>query len=318
MFMTLYVYGTGCAAGDLIDEALPAENVTAFVEREGGGCFLGKPVITLEELARREFDLLIVAGRDAERVENACAMLGIDAARLLFLRNHMRPVDRNRSYEKARILFGDAFTERLRDSERLIRVPMWTDRERIAGPGADNDYVRLKTLEAICRRLEQVPGAAAELGVNRGGFARWINELLPDRTLYLFDTFTGFDPVESRDCGEGFREAHRNTGVETVLNALPHPERAAFRQGLFPGTASGLERERFALVSLDADLEESTLAGLRFFVPRMNEGGYILLHDYNNPKLAGVRRALERFESENGRLPAVPLCDVNGTLVISV
>ncbi len=316
--MILYVYGTGCAAGDLIDEALPAENVTAFVEREGGGCFLGKPVITLEELAQREFDLLIVAGRDAERVENACASLGIDASRLLFLRNHMKSVDRNRSYGKARILFGDAFTERLRDSERLIRAPLWTDRERIVGPGSDNDYVRLKTLEAICGRLEHVPGAAAELGVNRGGFARWINELLPDRTLYLFDTFTGFDPAESRDCGEGFREAHRSTAVGTVLTALPHPERAAVRQGLFPKTASGLEGERFALVSLDADLEESTLAGLRFFVPRMSEGGYILLHDYNNPKLPGVRSALERYESENGRLPAVPLCDINGTLVISV
>ncbi len=316
--MILYVYGTGCAAGDLIDEALPAENVTAFVEREGGGCFLGKPVITLEELAQREFDLLIVAGRDAERVENACASLGIDASRLLFLRNHMKSVDRNRSYGKARILFGDAFTERLRDSERLIRAPLWTDRERIAGPGSDNDYVRLKTLEAICGRLEHVPGAAAELGVNRGGFARWINELLPDRTLYLFDTFTGFDPAESRDCGEGFREAHRSTAVGTVLNALPHPEKAAVRQGLFPKTASGLEGERFALVSLDADLEESTLAGLCFFVPRMSEGGYILLHDYNNPKLPGVRLALERYESENGRLPAVPLCDINGTLVISV
>lgn len=316
--MILYVYGTGCAAGDLIDEALPAENVTAFVEREGGGCFLGKPVITLEELAQREFDLLIVAGRDAERVENACASLGIDASRLLFLRNHMKFVDRNRSYGKARILFGDAFTERLRDSERLIRAPLWTDRERIVGPGSDNDYVRLKTLEAICGRLEHVPGAAAELGVNRGGFARWINELLPDRTLYLFDTFTGFDPAESRDCGEGFREAHRSTAVGTVLNALPHPEKAAVRQGLFPKTASGLEGERFALVSLDADLEESTLAGLCFFVPRMSEGGYILLHDYNNPKLPGVRLALERYESENGRLPAVPLCDINGTLVISV
>ena len=30
-----------------------------------------------------------------------------------------------------------------------------------------NDYVRLATLELICRRLENVPGAAAELGVSR-------------------------------------------------------------------------------------------------------------------------------------------------------
>ena len=48
----------------------------------------------------------------------------------------------------------------------------------------------------------------------------------------------------------------------------------------------------------------------------MSRGGYVLLHDYGNPKLPGVRRALERYEQEHGRLAAVPLCDVNGTLVI--
>ena len=314
--MTIYVYGTGCGAGDLVDAALPAERVEAFVDREGGASFLGRPVISLEQLAGREFDLLIVASREAERVERDCRQLGIAPEKLLFLKNHLAPVERNRSYDTARAVLGDAYVDRLIGSERLIRVPLWTEKERIAGPGSDNDYVRLKTLEALCLRLEGVPGAAAELGVYRGGFARWLSTLLPDRRLFLFDTFEGFDPAESAEEGAGFTEAHRNTSAEQVLAALPHPERAVIRQGLFPQTAAGLEAERFSLVSLDADLEESTLAGLRFFWPRMSEGGYLLLHDYNNPRLPGVRRALERFEAEAGRLPAVPLCDVNGTLVI--
>ena len=314
--MTIYVYGTGCGAGDLVDAALPAERVEAFVDREGGASFLGRPVISLEQLAGREFDLLIVASREAERVERDCRQLGIAPEKLLFLKNHLAPVERNRSYDTARAVLGDAYVDRLIGSERLIRVPLWTEKERIAGPGSDNDYVRLKTLEALCLRLESVPGAAAELGVYRGGFARWLSALLPDRRLFLFDTFEGFDPAESAEEGAGFTEAHRNTSAEQVLAALPHPERAVIRQGLFPQTAAGLEAERFSLVSLDADLEESTLAGLRFFWPRMSEGGYLLLHDYNNPRLPGVRRALERFEAEAGRLPAVPLCDVSGTLVI--
>ena len=316
MHMKIYVYGTGCGAGDLADAALPAERVEAFVDRVGGGRFLGRPVLTLEELAGRELDLLIVASRGAERVERECQRLGIAPEKLLFLKNHLAPADRNRSYDTARAVLGDAYVDRLIGSEKLIRVPLWTETERIAGPGSDNDYVRLKTLEALCLRLGGVPGAAAELGVYRGGFARWINALLPERTLYLFDTFEGFDPAESAEEGAGFTEAHRNTSAEQVLAALPHPERAVIRQGLFPQTAAGLEAERFSLVSLDADLEESTLAGLRFFWPRMSAGGYLLLHDYNNPRLPGVRRALERFEAEAGRLPAVPLCDVNGTLVI--
>ena len=316
--MKIYVYGTGCGAGDLADGALPPERITAFVEREGGGSFLGRPVIALEELVGRDFDLLIAAGRGAGEIEREALRLGLDPDRLLFLKNHMRLTDRNRNYDTARAVLGDAFVEKLIGSEKLIRVPLWTEKERIAGEGADNDYVRLKTLEAICLRLGGVPGAAAELGVYRGGFARWISALLPERTLYLFDTFEGFDPRESAGCGAGLVEAHRDTAAERALAALPHPERARLRVGLFPGTAEGLEGERFCLVSLDADLEGSSLAGLRFFLPRMSAGGYVLLHDYNNPRLPGVRRALERYEAGCGRVHAVPLCDVNGTLVISV
>lgn len=315
--MEIYVYGTGCGAGDLVDEALPAEEIAAFVDRAGGGSFLGRPVIAPQELAQRRCDLVIVASRQVEAIAREFSALGIDEGKVLYLKNHLMPVDRNRDYTLARRVLGDAFVERLQSAERLIRVPLWTEEERIAGPEADNDYVRLKTLEALCARLLEVPGAAAELGVYRGGFSRWLNRLLPERTLYLFDTFEGFDPAESAGCGAGFVAAHRNAAAERALAALPFPEKAVIRQGLFPQTAQGLEDERFALVSLDADLEESTLAGLRFFLPRLSPGGYLLLHDYNNPRLPGVKRALERYEAEFGRLAAVPLCDVNGTLVVA-
>ncbi len=316
--MKIYVYGTGCGAGDLVDEALPADRIEAFVEREGGGSFLGRPVISPEELAGRDFDLLVVASRDAERTAKELDALGVAADKVFYLKNHLIPVDRNRCCGPATEALGEDYVNRVRFSERLIRVPLWTEREKITGPGSDNDYVRLKTLEAMCMRLDSIPGAAAELGVYRGGFARWISELLPERRLYLFDTFEGFDRSESAACGTGFVGAHRNTAVERVLAVMPHPEQIEIRRGLFPQTAEGLEGERFALVSLDVDLEESTLAGLRFFLPRLCEGGYLLLHDYNNPKLPGVKRAVERYEAEAGRLRAVPLCDVNGTLAISV
>ena len=142
-----------------------------------------------------------------------------------------------------------------------------------------------------------------------------MNALLPERRLYLFDTFAGFDPAEVAP--EGLAEAHENASAEAVLRRLPRADKAVIRAGLFPATAAGLENERFALVSLDADLEESTLAGLRWFVPRMEQGGYLLLHDWNHPGLPGVREALARYEAETGqRLAGVPLCDITGTLVI--
>ena len=42
--MKIYVWGTGCGAGTLLDTALPAERVAAFVEEGGKGSFLGRPV----------------------------------------------------------------------------------------------------------------------------------------------------------------------------------------------------------------------------------------------------------------------------------
>ena len=315
--MEIYVYGTGCGAGELIDTALPLDAVRAFVDsRPAADQFLGKPVIPPEELAKRDYDLVIVTSQAAEAIARRCAELGIDGDRLLFLKNHLSLLDRNRCYDRAEAALGPAFVEKLRQSQRLIRAPRWSDGELLPAEATESDYVRVKTLEALCRRLDGVPGAAAELGVYRGGFARCINSLLPERTLYLFDTFEGFDGAEAEGYGAGFVAAHRNTEVDQVLALLPHPERAVIRQGLFPQTAEGLE-ERFALVSLDVDLEESSYQGLRWFLPRMSEGGYLLLHDYDNPGLPGVKAALARWEREAGRkLPAVPLCDVNGTLVI--
>ena len=105
--MKIYVYGTGCGAGDLADAALPAERVEAFVDRAGGGSFLGRPVISLEQLAGRELDLLIVASRGAERVERECQRLGIAPEKLL------APADRNRSYDTARAVLSDAYVDRL-------------------------------------------------------------------------------------------------------------------------------------------------------------------------------------------------------------
>ena len=303
--MELYVYGTGCGAGELTREALPPEKIAAFVESQPTReTFLGRPVISVEEIAAQTVDLLIVTAKDAPAFP-------LPEEKVLYLKNHMALRDRNGSYDAARAALGGAFVDRLRRQEALVRAPLWDD----GSFAASGDWVRLKTLEAICRELSAVPGAMAELGVFRGEFAAAMNALQPDRTFYLFDTFAGFDPSESAP--DGLAAAHETASAEAVLRRLPYAEKAVLRAGLFPETAAGLEAEAFALVSLDADLEESTLAGLRWFVPRMAPGGYLLLHDWNHPGLPGVRRAAEHYEAETGmRLAGVPVCDITGSLII--
>lgn len=317
--MKLYVWGTGCAAGDLIDSGLAAERVTAFLDSEArGGSFLGRPVLRPEAADTDGEYLVLVAGRRVAEIARQSAACGIREDRLLFLRDNWTLTDRNTDYGRVRQLLPPALLASLQTPPRAIRPLPPTPGSPLTERDLEGDYVRVRTLELLCAGLGDVPGAAAELGVYRGSFARCINALLPERTLYLFDTFEGFDPAEARGQGGGFVEAHRNTSAETVLRLLPHPEKAVVRQGLFPQTVQGLEDERFCLVSLDVDLEESSYAGLCWFLPRMSEGGYLLLHDYNNPRLPGVRRAVERWEAERGRLRTVPLCDVNGTLAILV
>lgn len=77
------------------------------------------------------------------------------------------------------------------------------------------------------------------------------------------------------------------------------------------------EEERFAFVSVDVDFEGSILESLRYFYPRLNSGGAIFLHGYNNSGLKGVKTAVRRYEKElNVFLAKVPIADEGGTLVI--
>jgi len=317
--MKLYIWGTGCGAGDLVDRWLDPSYITAFLDSDPA-CdrFLGRPVLRPEQFEDSPDALILVESRHTEEIARRAEALGIAPEKLVYTKNNWILSDRNAACPGAEELPAPLIEE-LRRPPRLVREPLWVDDGALSERDLENDYVRVRTLEAISRELDGVSGAAAELGVYRGGFARCLSALLPERTLYLFDTFTGFDAAEAAREGRGFTAAHENTSIERVRSLLPHPEKAVFRPGLFPAMAAGLEKERFCLVSLDVDLEESTLAGLRFFLPRLSPGGYLLLHDCLSPLLPGVREALRRYETESGRrLHKVPLCDINGTVVISV
>lgn len=313
--MGIYIWGTGCGASELIEQGLEPERITAFVDSfPGGDTFLGKRVLLPEQLDLGDCGLLIVTTRHAEAVAQRCRQLGIPEEKLLFLKNNYEWSDRNARCTGARALLGEDLLHRLLPKQRIVPNPAQLSRAALPEGELSNDYVRLATLELLCRRLEGVPGAAAELGVYRGFFARCINRLLPERRLYLFDSFAGF--AEEAKASEAFLAAHANTTAAKVLAIMPHPENVTVKPGFFPDSLQGLE-ERFCLVSLDVDFARSTLDGLRYFWPRLEKGGYLLLHDWGSPGLPGVAQALRSYEEEIGEvLPGVPLCDVGGTLVL--
>ena len=313
--MGIYVWGTGCGASELIEAGLKREQVAAFVDSfPMGETFLGRPVLLPEQLSVKDCDLLIITARHAEVIGNRCRELGIPAEKCLFLKNNMVLADRNAACTHAEEILGADLLKKLLPGQHIVPTPAQLADSSLPERELSNDYVRLAILELLCRRLNNVPGAAAELGVYRGFFARCINQLLPDRKLYLFDSFEGF--AEDACATDAFQEAHRNTAIDKVLAIMPHPENITLKPGFFPESLEGLE-ERFCMVSLDVDFYRTTLDGLRYFWPRMERGGYLMLHDWGSPKLPGVAEALADYEAEIGqKIPSVPLCDVGGTLVL--
>lgn len=157
--------------------------------------------------------------------------------------------------------------------------------------------------------------AVAEGGVFQGEFAKEINACFPNSKLYLFDTFEGFDKrdtaVEKESGFLGLGVNHLNTtSEELVLGKLPFRDNAIIRKGYFPETVKGLENTEYFFVNLDFDLYNPILEGLRFFLPRMAEGGCILIHDYFNPGYPGVKDAVSDYERENNfRLYKFPIGD---------
>lgn len=182
------------------------------------------------------------------------------------------------------------------------------------------DYIRLATLELAANEImeRKVPGSVAELGVYKGKFARFINQYFPDRTFYLFDTFEGFHAAdiesELKNKFSAGNQDFSNTSVEAVLRIMPNRERCVVRKGFFPDTAAGLE-DKFAFVSIDADLYDPIYQGLCYFYPRLSEGGYIFIHDYNNQFYKGAKEAVDQYCREH-TLRCLPLPDSCGTAII--
>jgi O-methyltransferase len=184
------------------------------------------------------------------------------------------------------------------------------------------DTVRRDIIILLLRELvaRKIPGELAELGVFRGYSARVIHHYVPERKLYLFDTFTGFDErdVQAERNATGRKAqlvSFSQTGVERALkNIAPQNGNVEVFPGYFPDSApASLRDQRFAFVHLDADLYEPMLAGLRYFYDKISAGGYILAHDFNS--WPGSRKAVQEFFQNKPEIP-IPLPDKSGSVLI--
>lgn len=159
-----------------------------------------------------------------------------------------------------------------------------------------------------------VPGDMAEVGVYQGEFAKYFNRYFPEKKLYLFDTFEGFD-TEKDIIPDRFRNLHKDTSIELVLSKMMNPNNCIVRKGYFPDTASDISAS-FSLVSLDTDFYNPILAGLEFFYPRLVKGGYIFVHDFGEPLLPEVKKAVYHY-CEKQDISIVPIVDAGLSAIIT-
>jgi len=158
-------------------------------------------------------------------------------------------------------------------------------------------------------------GETAELGVFQGEFARQINKLFSNKKLYLFDTFEGFSAddikkdfeIGSSDKIIDQKYNFSDTNEKFVLDRMEYPENCVVKKGYFPETTKELE-DNFAFVSLDADLYQPMLEGLKYFYPRLEKGGYIFVHDFFNEDFPGVKKAVMEYQNIE-KIHYVPLGD---------
>jgi O-methyltransferase len=181
-----------------------------------------------------------------------------------------------------------------------------------------DDYFRYATLGLALQRVldEKIPGALAEVGVWRGETSAFLHSVAPKRRLYLFDTFAGFPerdlPAEKED------RRFRDTSVEAVRKRVGASSAVILKPGYVPDVLHEVADERFAFVLLDLDLFDPTQKSLEFFYPRVSPGGYLIVHDYNNPESDwACKRAFDGFlEGKTERV--VELGDVWGSALIRV
>ena len=180
-------------------------------------------------------------------------------------------------------------------------------------------------LEELRKALAcNAPGDIVEFGCYRGDTSLLMQEILGrefsgERQLWIYDSFEGL-PARTREdasvAGDNFSEGElfvtKREVVERFKKAgLRVPRvRKGFFENLDPGEIDGEGEvlrgsndlpDKIIFAFLDGDLYQSIKTSLSLVTPRIARSadgkycGVIIVHDYNNPKLPGVAKAVDEW-----------------------
>jgi O-methyltransferase len=205
----------------------------------------------------------------------------------------------------------------------VLDFPADIDAETIETFRAVRDYTMtsLERVAALCEAVRYVTrhavaGDLVECGVWRGGSTLAAARTLlacgdTDRTLWLYDTFTGMPPPTAADkrgtdgasATELLASHDRDSDlwavsgldeVRRVMSLCAYPkDRIRYIEGRVEETIPVTVPDQIAVLRLDTDWYESTHHELVHLVPRITPGGVLIVDDYGFWQ--GARQAVDEY-----------------------
>ena len=163
-----------------------------------------------------------------------------------------------------------------------------------------------KILE-IAKDCLLVEGDFVELGCYRGDTSLLLAELLveksvekPVKKLWIYDSSEGLPEKSEEDeseVGKDFQQGElavtkREVKARFLRAGLPVP---IIKKAWFNELIKVDLPEKIAFAFLDGDLYGSIRDSLRLVEGKMSNGGVIMVHDYDNPALPGVVKAVDEW-----------------------
>jgi hypothetical protein len=164
-------------------------------------------------------------------------------------------------------------------------------------------------IEEVLR--DDIPGDLLETGVWRGGSCIFMRGVLKafgveDRKVWVCDSFRGLPipnlrkyPADrnslfvlARSLAVSFDQVKANFEKYGLLD-----DQVVFVKGWFRDSLPSLPVQRLSLLRLDGDMYESTMDALTNLYPRLSEGGFLIIDDYDIP---ACRNAIEDYRNAFG------------------
>ncbi|MBR2994455.1 class I SAM-dependent methyltransferase [Candidatus Saccharibacteria bacterium] len=205
-----------------------------------------------------------------------------------------------------------------------------------------NDQVseaETKRILELAKKCLKVPGDFVELGCYKGDTSLLLAEILRDfnrdmivekpvekdvkkmgktceklqKKLWIYDSFEGLPEKTQEDrsvLGNSFK------GGELFVTKREVKERflraglmvPVIKKGWFSELLTDDLPSEIAFAFLDGDFYESIKNSLKLVVPKMSKGGILVVHDYNNPALPGVKKAVDEWKQKKGIDFSLVLC----------